>query len=140
MASELPHKATGSLAPSVQSSLCPTRRGLPCRKQFNAECAKFVVNRLRGAVRVFIVGPKGKNGMKGKKLKKLRRDAGLTQYGLAKATGIQRWRVAHAESGILTLTPEEVELVRKALLERVRQRSKSMENDLGREEIGQRSV
>lgn len=50
-------------------------------------------------------------------LKKLRRDSALTQYALAKATGIPRVKISHAELGIVTLTSGEVASIRKVLLE-----------------------
>jgi predicted transcriptional regulator len=61
-----------------------------------------------------------------KNLKRLRRDAGLTQYGLAKETGIHRWRISHAELGILTLAPEEVESIRKMLADAIQKKSRSL--------------
>jgi DNA-binding XRE family transcriptional regulator len=58
-----------------------------------------------------------------KNLKQLRRDAMITQYALAKATGIPRAKISHAELGIVTLTPEESVLIRKCLLNIARKKS-----------------
>lgn len=58
-----------------------------------------------------------------KNLKKLRRDSGLTQYGLAGATGIHRWRISHAELGLITLTPEEIDMVRRILVAESKKKS-----------------
>jgi predicted transcriptional regulator len=74
-----------------------------------------------------------------KQLKRLRRDAGLTQYWLASATGIKRWRISHAELGILELTLQEVELVRSALVEACRKRTaRVLELTDESEPVGQR--
>jgi hypothetical protein len=61
-----------------------------------------------------------------KNLKKLRRDASMTQYRLSAVTGIARWRVSHAELGILTLTPSEVESIRKVLADAIQKKSRSL--------------
>jgi transcriptional regulator with XRE-family HTH domain len=58
-----------------------------------------------------------------KNLKKLRRDSGLSQHALEKATGIHRWRISHAELGIVTLTSAESVLIRKVLLNVARKKS-----------------
>jgi transcriptional regulator with XRE-family HTH domain len=58
-----------------------------------------------------------------KNLRQLRRDAALTQYALAKATGIPRVKISHAELGIVTLSPDEIVLVRKFLLNVARKKS-----------------
>jgi transcriptional regulator with XRE-family HTH domain len=52
-----------------------------------------------------------------KNLKELRRDAGLTQYGLARLSGIRRAKISHAELGLAELTPNEIKLVRKIFLD-----------------------
>jgi predicted transcriptional regulator len=52
-----------------------------------------------------------------RKLKTLRRDAGLTQYALAAVTGIHRWRISHAELGLVELTKDEIRAIRKVLLD-----------------------
>jgi len=51
-----------------------------------------------------------------KNLRKLRRDAGLSQHALGAACGLPRWRIAHCEIGIIELKPDEVARIRKALL------------------------
>jgi predicted transcriptional regulator len=61
--------------------------------------------------------------MKSNTLKRLRRDAGITQHALARATGVHRWRISHAELGWLKLTTQEVELIRNTLVEAVRRKS-----------------
>jgi len=61
--------------------------------------------------------------MKMSKLRQLRRDGGLTQYGLAKATGIDRTKISHAELGVVTLTDEELKRIRKVLLDAARKKS-----------------
>lgn len=58
-----------------------------------------------------------------KNLKRLRRDAGLTQHTLAKATGIHRWRIAHSELGMAELTAAEIASIRKVLMEVSRKKS-----------------
>jgi predicted transcriptional regulator len=58
-----------------------------------------------------------------KNLKQLRRDAALTQYGLAKATGIPRAKICHAELGIVALSSGEIALIRKILLKVARKNS-----------------
>jgi transcriptional regulator with XRE-family HTH domain len=59
-------------------------------------------------------------------LKRLRRDAGLTQHALAKEAGIHLWRISHAELGILTLAPEEVKSIRKLLADAIRKKLQSL--------------
>lgn len=61
------------------------------------------------------------NGMKN--LRKLRRDAAMSQFALAKATTIHRWRISHAELGMLELTPIEVAAIRKVLVDVSRKKS-----------------
>ena len=63
-------------------------------------------------------------------LRKNRRDSGLTQYQLARITRIHRWRISHAELGLLTLTVTETNAVRDALLEASRKKSASVESEL----------
>jgi predicted transcriptional regulator len=59
-------------------------------------------------------------------LKKLRRDAGLTQHELASATSIHRWRISHAELGMLKLTPNEVEAIRQVLATAIQKKSRAL--------------
>ncbi len=61
--------------------------------------------------------------MLSKHLRMLRRDAGLTQYGLSRKTGIPRWKIANAELGDRKLLPEEVEAIRAALLDSAQKKS-----------------
>lgn len=68
-----------------------------------------------------------------KKLKALRRDSGLTQQQLANAAGVPRWRIAHAEVGIVKLTSEEMGLIRNALVFACRQRSARVLRSLANE-------
>jgi transcriptional regulator with XRE-family HTH domain len=58
-----------------------------------------------------------------KNLRKLRRDAALTQYALAKATGIDRTKISHAELGMVTLAADEIARLRNILLEVARKKS-----------------
>jgi transcriptional regulator with XRE-family HTH domain len=58
-----------------------------------------------------------------KNLRKLRRDAALTQYALAKATGIDRTKISHAELGMVTLNADECARIRKVLLDVTRRKS-----------------
>lgn len=58
-----------------------------------------------------------------KKLKQLWRDAGLSQHALAKATGLHRWRISHAELGMAELTPEEIATIRRVLLSACQKKS-----------------
>jgi predicted transcriptional regulator len=58
-----------------------------------------------------------------KKLKVLRRDSGLTQQDLSAASGVVRWRIAHAEVGLIRLTSEELDSIRAALVTACEKRS-----------------
>jgi len=58
-----------------------------------------------------------------KSLRKLRRDAGLTQYRLAKLSGTPRVKICHAELGIVTLTAKEIARIRKVVLAVARKKS-----------------
>ena len=49
-------------------------------------------------------------------LRTLRKDSGLTQFSLAAATGIHRWRISHAELGLLKLESGEIAAIRKVLV------------------------
>jgi transcriptional regulator with XRE-family HTH domain len=51
-----------------------------------------------------------------KNLRALRRDAALTQYGLAKLTGIDRTKISHAELGVVRLSADEIARIRKVLI------------------------
>lgn len=55
-----------------------------------------------------------------RKLTRLRRNSGLTQYQLAAATGISRAKISQAELGIRRFTDEEMNVIRKVLVERIR--------------------
>ena len=68
-----------------------------------------------------------------KNLKQLRRDAALTQHALAKATGIPRVKICHAELGIAKLTPDEVARIRKFVLDLARKKSERVLAELGAE-------
>jgi DNA-binding transcriptional regulator YiaG len=59
--------------------------------------------------------------MNAKALKKLRRAVGMTQHALSVATGITETRLCFCETGRLTLTREEVELIRAAIQKRLEQ-------------------
>jgi transcriptional regulator with XRE-family HTH domain len=61
--------------------------------------------------------------MNNRNLRQLRRDAGLTQYALAKATGIDRTKISHAELGVVKLTEDEFNRIRKVLLDLAREKS-----------------
>jgi DNA-binding XRE family transcriptional regulator len=50
-------------------------------------------------------------------LKALREMAALSQAELAQRAGTLRWRIAHAENGLIELTPEELAAVRNVILE-----------------------
>jgi predicted transcriptional regulator len=58
-----------------------------------------------------------------KNLKRLRRDAGLSQHALATKTGIHRWRIAHSELGMAELTEAEIAVIRKVLVDVSRKKS-----------------
>jgi predicted transcriptional regulator len=51
-----------------------------------------------------------------RQLKSLRRDSGLTQQKLAIATGLPRWRIAHAELGMIRLSSDELAAIRGVLV------------------------
>lgn len=51
-----------------------------------------------------------------KNLRQLRKDAGHTQYGLAKLTRIDRTRISHAELGVVALTADEIRRIRRVLI------------------------
>ena len=61
--------------------------------------------------------------MLSKHLRTLRRDAGLTQYGLSRKARIPRWKIANAELGFRKLLPEEIEAIRKVLLDSAQKKS-----------------
>jgi predicted transcriptional regulator len=61
-----------------------------------------------------------------KNLKKLRRDSGLSQHALAKAAGLHRWRISHAELGIADLSADEAESIRKVLASELQKKSRSL--------------
>ena len=61
--------------------------------------------------------------MLSKHLRTLRRDAGLTQFALARRTGVPRWKIANAELGVRKLLPNEVEAIRKVLLDSAQKKS-----------------
>jgi DNA-binding XRE family transcriptional regulator len=56
-----------------------------------------------------------------KKLRKQRRMVGLSQFALAKLTGIAPGRIVFAETGRVTLKPEEIERIKFALARRAEQ-------------------
>ena len=66
-----------------------------------------------------------------RRLKNLRRDSGLTQHELALASGVARWRISHAEVGLLRLAPEEVNSIREALVTVCEKRSTRVLRSLG---------
>jgi len=61
--------------------------------------------------------------MLSKHLRTLRRQAGLTQYGLARKARVPRWKIANAELGERNLLPEEIEAIRKVLVDSARAKS-----------------
>lgn len=48
-------------------------------------------------------------------LKAVRKAAGLSQIHLATTSGVSRFRISLAESGVLNLLPNEVEAINKAV-------------------------
>ena len=64
-------------------------------------------------------------------LKKLRRDAAMTQYALSRATGVSRAKISNVELGILKLTPGEAERIRKVLIAAARKKSAHVLTALG---------
>jgi|HubBroStandDraft_2_1064218.scaffolds.fasta_scaffold658785_1 predicted transcriptional regulator len=54
-----------------------------------------------------------------KKLRKQRRMVGLSQFELARLTGLAPGRIVFAETGRVTLKPEEIEKIKAALAHRV---------------------
>ena len=56
-------------------------------------------------------------------LKPLRRDCGLSQYELARAAGLHRWKISHAELGIYEFTDAERKRVSKILLTAAREKN-----------------
>lgn len=65
-----------------------------------------------------------------KNLKRLRKQAGITQFALARKTKIHRWRISHAEQGILDLAPDEVARIRGVLLDAARKKSADVLKEL----------
>jgi len=61
-----------------------------------------------------------------KNLKKLRRDSGLSQHALAKAAGLHRWRISHAELGMADLSADEADAIRKVLAGELQKKSRSL--------------
>ena len=55
-------------------------------------------------------------------IKQLRNLAGLTQYELARLSGVERTRLSLAENGHIRLEPSEYERVKKALIGAIRRR------------------
>jgi predicted transcriptional regulator len=66
-----------------------------------------------------------------KKLKVFRRESGLTQQELSAASGVVRWRISHAEVGLIRLTPEELNAIRNALVAACEKRSTRVLRSLG---------
>jgi transcriptional regulator with XRE-family HTH domain len=69
-----------------------------------------------------------------KKLRRLRTDAGVTQYKLAQATGISRTKISHAELGLSKLDNQQIDSIRRFLLGHVRERNQSIVDHLEAEE------
>lgn len=66
-----------------------------------------------------------------KHLRKHRQDVALTQRDLAKAAGINYWRISHAELGLLRLNPGEIASIRKVLVDAARKKSARVLEALG---------
>ena len=64
-------------------------------------------------------------------LRKYRQDVALTQRDLARAAGIHRWRISHAELGHLRLNPSEIASIRKVLVDAARKKSARVLEALG---------
>ena len=58
-----------------------------------------------------------------KELRKLRKKAGLTQFTVARKSGVTRMRLSLAESGQLRLRPEEEAAVREAIRQGIEQQA-----------------
>lgn len=61
----------------------------------------------------------------------MREAASLSQGRLAARAGIARWRITHAENGLLELHPAEVEALKKILLRAVRENLRLVEAAVG---------
>lgn len=68
-------------------------------------------------------------------LRRLRERAGLTQFIVARKSGVTRMRLSLAESGQLRLTGEEEAAVRKAIRQGIEEHAARLRHLLGREEI-----
>lgn len=67
--------------------------------------------------------------MKG--LRDLRRASGLTQWDVARATGIDRSRVSLIETGCVQAKPEEEQVIRGALQSAMQARLRTIQTALG---------
>jgi len=52
------------------------------------------------------------------RLKKMRRDCGISQHELAHKTGIARWKIVFAETGRIHLNPAELQTIKNVLAKR----------------------
>jgi transcriptional regulator with XRE-family HTH domain len=67
-----------------------------------------------------------------KVLRKLRESAGLTQFAVARKSGVSRMRLSLAESGQLRLSPEEELAVREAIREGIEKQAAQLQHLLAR--------
>lgn len=65
-----------------------------------------------------------------KQLRKMREVSGLSQIALARRAGVSRMRLQLAEAGEITLRPEEIEAVNRALREGIERRASALKNVL----------
>jgi len=61
-----------------------------------------------------------------KRLRKMREASGLSQIALARRAGVSRMRLQLAEAGEITLRPEEIEVVNRALREVIERRASAL--------------
>jgi len=66
-----------------------------------------------------------------KELKNLRKTSGLTQWDLARATGIDRSKICFIETERVQVRPEEERTIRRALDKAMRRRLLSIQTALG---------
>lgn len=70
----------------------------------------------------------------GRDLKELRLMAGLTQFDVARRSGVDRSKLSLVENGHVDLLPEEASAIRKVLLERIESRAAQLKAALSGKE------
>jgi predicted transcriptional regulator len=77
-----------------------------------------------------------------KNLVKLRKVAGLTQFTMAKKSGVSRWTVANYETGRVEYTPAERKKILAVLIDAIQKNvvdlQRELQNDIAAETAGER--